>query len=390
MIRSRTPFGNVPTSLDLEEEVEMLTSVEETCDVGCRDRHPNHSPCLVCGEEWRSHNAHVCRSGERGRFPTRHSSGRSGTPTARKRRKKTPHDVLGNKRPLCGGSCLASEDSAVFIIISIILFVPLGFFLYTMQGSPAVQLVALALSLGSFTSGLFAVLLDPGVVPAQHRADPPPLESSRVIGGLTLNEGDEVVMLDGMEVVKRWCSTCGMHRPLRAAHCPDCDVCVDEFDHHCPVIGSCVGQRTFRFFAGFLWCTALLSWWVVVFTGGHLAAHWPRATKRRSQALTTSQALQIVLLVYSGFIGLCVGVFGLFYCSLTCSNLTERESLRNLYGKDRNPWHNGYLNNWWTRILGPIPPSQMLAVLNGKAAVGVPHDVETPTARPSSPCRVDE
>eukprot|EP01061_Rhynchopus_euleeides_P042616 TRINITY_DN7431_c0_g1_i1.p1 TRINITY_DN7431_c0_g1~~TRINITY_DN7431_c0_g1_i1.p1 ORF type:complete len:206 (+),score=76.46 TRINITY_DN7431_c0_g1_i1:1-618(+) len=197
---------------------------------------------------------------------------------------------------------------------------------------------------------------------------------------MLLNPGDEVVVLEGVEVVKRWCSTCGMHRPLRGAHCQDCDVCVDEFDHHCPVIGSCVGMRTFRFFAGFLWFTSVLSWWVSYWTITDLISHWPRYTKRRSQHLSTTQAVQIVLLVYSGFVGLCVGVFGIFYCTLTCTNQTERENLRNLYGKDRNPWTRGYCLNWLCRLFGPLPPSLMAGVPQAgtpsEGVDGVPQDAD--------------
>jgi hypothetical protein len=40
-------------------------------------------------------------------------------------------------------------------------------------------------------------------------------------------------------------STCARCRVLRAAgthHCYDCDVCVEELDHHCPWTGKCIGE----------------------------------------------------------------------------------------------------------------------------------------------------
>lgn len=36
-------------------------------------------------------------------------------------------------------------------------------------------------------------------------------------------------------------------------HCPDCDICVEEFDHHCDVVGNCIGgknQLCFEIFIG--------------------------------------------------------------------------------------------------------------------------------------------
>jgi hypothetical protein len=50
----------------------------------------------------------------------------------------------------------------------------------------------------------------------------------------------------------RWCRTCQIIRPPRAAHCPDCDNCVMRFDHHCPFLNNCIGQRNYGFFIGFI------------------------------------------------------------------------------------------------------------------------------------------
>ncbi|DAZ92659.1 TPA: hypothetical protein N0F65_006468 [Lagenidium giganteum] len=49
-----------------------------------------------------------------------------------------------------------------------------------------------------------------------------------------------------------YCDHCASYRPPGALHCMDCRACIEEYDHHCPWTGKCVGKRNLRYFYAWL------------------------------------------------------------------------------------------------------------------------------------------
>lgn len=50
----------------------------------------------------------------------------------------------------------------------------------------------------------------------------------------------------------RFCPVCSVDQILRSKHCNKCEVCVATYDHHCPWLGTCIGEKNRLIFLAFL------------------------------------------------------------------------------------------------------------------------------------------
>ena len=52
----------------------------------------------------------------------------------------------------------------------------------------------------------------------------------------------------------RFCDACKIwiNMDKNTAHCFDCNVCVEGYDHHCPWTGKCIGKKNLNYFYTFL------------------------------------------------------------------------------------------------------------------------------------------
>jgi hypothetical protein len=57
----------------------------------------------------------------------------------------------------------------------------------------------------------------------------------------------------------KWCTTCHIYRPTRAAHCSETGRCVANLDHYCPALGCAIGAGNYKYFYNFLgWLFSLV------------------------------------------------------------------------------------------------------------------------------------
>ena len=77
-----------------------------------------------------------------------------------------------------------------------------------------------------------AATTDPGYIPKQIM--PFATKDSQNLNEHISRPKPILLMLRSTMVRLKFCQTCMIFRPPRCSHCSVCDLCVEEFDHHCP------------------------------------------------------------------------------------------------------------------------------------------------------------
>nr|CCC95347.1 unnamed protein product [Trypanosoma congolense IL3000] len=236
------------------------------------------------------------------------------------------------RKRCCGRTFIWSPDACIQLLptgITAVLVFGVVFTLWSELG--VIELLALASFLFSAAASAFTLCSsDPGVYPRLRLGEIDPLR-------------------ERMDLV--YCRVCALRRPPRVSHCYECDVCVLEHDHHCGVLGGCVGQRTMRWFMlylisieGALFIGVFWLFRALIHLGPEIAGRGVRLGENASKVEETDvaphapatsmesedmRAVVIVLLFIAvSLISMLVGgmMFYYFYLVVTCT--TRRESQR--------------------------------------------------------------
>jgi len=166
--------------------------------------------------------------------------------------------------------------------------------------------------------------------------DDPGLVERRSIGAKSDGEADYRVPFELREKGYKWCRTCEIVRPPRASHCSSCDHCILRFDHHCPFVNNCVGQRNYAFFTGFVssaLCLAitvlpLIFWWMTA------------PSDKSSSDIMKKSSVRIAMLIIGLVVSLvAVALLGLwcYHLFLVATNRTTKEHRKSLENQTEEP-----------------------------------------------------
>jgi len=153
--------------------------------------------------------------------------------------------------------------------------------------------------------------------------------------------------IDGERFIYKWCSTCRIWRPPRASHCQYCDNCVREFDHHCPFVANCIGERNYGSFMLFNFSIVALLVSVIASVFSALSA----GDEGPSQTVTI---IGIVAVCVFSVIMFCLmfSFFG-FHCWLIFTGQTTKEQMKHWREKKGSSEHDTDRNFESDSVFGP-------------------------------------
>lgn len=180
----------------------------------------------------------------------------------------------------------------------------------------------MACAISSFYFFCCAWLTEPGVIP---RRKPIKSKFAESLDIACHAKTKQVLSYSGKKTKFVYCRTCNIFRPPRAEHCLVCNNCVERYDHHCPWVGNCIGQRNYRHFYRFIASAFALDIYIVTGSCLKLLAH-PDGFGGGLLSEPLTFVLAIVVVLKGAFVGgLCV-----FHTYLTATNQTTYDNIRQL------------------------------------------------------------
>lgn len=210
---------------------------------------------------------------------------------------------------------------------------------------------------------LQTTFIDPGIIP--RATLPEALETDRLYQlenqNQETNNGYQAPRYKEVEIKGRsfklaYCQTCQMYRPPRASHCSRCNNCVERFDHHCPMVGNCIGKRNYRYFYLFVTSTTLMCLYVL---GCNVAVIVLRSKESDiGEAFKKSAGSLIEGIICLGSLA-SVGGLACYHSMLVCREMTTNEDIKGTYNEKKfknssNPYSQGNcLFNCMSVLCGP-------------------------------------
>ena len=137
----------------------------------------------------------------------------------------------------------------------------------------------------------------------------------------------------------KFCDTCYLVRPQRSTHCGTCNNCVTKFDHHCPWLGTCVGNRNYRFFFFYLLILNILQIFLVIICIFHIVVKIVKdikddiknSKKKSLEFCLCDVIMSLYLIIYVAITMIFTTGLLIFHIRMVFNNKTTKEDLKKFF-----------------------------------------------------------
>ncbi|XP_010448541.1 PREDICTED: protein S-acyltransferase 8 [Camelina sativa] len=280
----------------------------------------------------------------------------------------------GSNKFILGGRLIFGPDARSLPATLLLIIVPVALFCVfvarhlrhefsSYNAGYAILVVAILFTIYVLILLSFTSARDPGIVPRNLH---PPEEELRYETTISADGRQtpsvqiprtKEVMVNGVSVRVKYCDTCMLYRPPRCSHCSICNNCVERFDHHCPWVGQCIGQRNYRYFFMFVSSSTLLCIYVFSMSAFYikiLMDNQHGTVWRAMKASPWSVALMIYCFIALWF----VGGLTAFHLYLISTNMTTYESFKYRSSSRSIVYNRGCANNFLEVFCSKVKPSR--------------------------------
>ena len=263
---------------------------------------------------------------------------------------------IGNNKIICNNKFLIGKKYYHIILSFILITIPVILYIFTMykifsSSSIILAIISFIFYIPIITFLFIGACSDPGLV--ERNNEYAFYDNRKSV--IKMNIKGHIVNLN-------YCYTCFHFRPPRTSHCAECDNCVENFDHHCLWLGTCVGKRNYKYFFYLLSLTSFLCFIVVISSVILLIEFFRKYFKEKDNDIL----LIIICLCVVGFIALMFLLFFLIkllilhtYLISAGLNFYEYVKKNYLVTLDKKPYSRGCLRNIKNRLFKRVPTSKL-------------------------------
>lgn len=165
---------------------------------------------------------------------------------------------------------------------------------------------------------------------------------------LTGPGGDRSRSRNKEDITCKRCPTCNIIKTPRVFHCKICDACISVHDHHCPWLGTCVGQRNHPLFVYYGWATKVHSLFAFSLSCYFLSSNTDVPFDPSDKKFLKLYLAQGGMVVYTFCVSILLFALTGYHCCLLLQNSTSQEDLRDKHDQwGGNPYNLGSKHNCW-------------------------------------------